>query len=91
MWKEARNTRRSSLKDERASSTVSELRGCVEVEVAVLSSLFLIVLMVSVDVTELRSCVKVDWTSWAPVPNKPTVSVDVKQHFYNNNNPGSRP
>ena len=22
------------------------------------------------------------WTSWAPVPNKPTVSVDVKQHFY---------
>ena len=26
------------------------------------------------------------WTSWAPVPNKPTVSVDVKQHFNNNNN-----
>ena len=24
---------------------------------------------------------KVRWTSWAPVPNKPTVSVDVKQHF----------
>ena len=21
------------------------------------------------------------WTSWAPVPKKPTVSVDVKQHF----------
>ena len=21
------------------------------------------------------------WTSWAPVPSKPTVSVDVKQHF----------
>ena len=21
------------------------------------------------------------WTSWASVPNKPTVSVDVKQHF----------
>ena len=21
------------------------------------------------------------WTSWAPVPNKPTASVDVKQHF----------
>ena len=21
------------------------------------------------------------WTSWAPVPNKPTVSVDIKQHF----------
>ena len=25
--------------------------------------------------------VEVDGTSWAPVPNKPTVSVDVKQHF----------
>ena len=24
------------------------------------------------------------WTSWAPVPNKPTVSVDVKQYFNNN-------
>jgi len=24
---------------------------------------------------------KLRWTSWAPVPNKPTVSVDVKQHF----------
>ena len=23
------------------------------------------------------------WTSWAPVPNKPTVSVDVKQHSTN--------
>ena len=23
------------------------------------------------------------WPSWAPVPNKPTVSVDVKQHFNN--------
>ena len=21
------------------------------------------------------------WTSWAPVPDKPTLSVDVKQHF----------
>ena len=21
------------------------------------------------------------WTSWAPIPNKPTVSVDIKQHF----------
>ena len=28
------------------------------------------------------------WPSWAPVPNKPTVSVDVKQHF---NNTSSRP
>ena len=27
--------------------------------------------------TELRSCVKVE----VDVPNKPTVSVDVKQHF----------
>ena len=24
---------------------------------------------------------KLRWPSWAPVPNKPTVSVDVKQHF----------
>ena len=32
--------------------------------------------------SELRSCVwESRWTSWAPVPNKPTVSVDVKQHF----------
>ena len=31
--------------------------------------------------SEFTSCVKVTWTSWAPVPNKPTVSVDVKQHF----------
>ena len=23
------------------------------------------------------------WASWAPVPYKPTVSVDVKQHFNN--------
>ena len=28
---------------------------------------------------ELRSCVKVEWLFWAPVPNKPTVSVDVKR------------
>ena len=27
---------------------------------------------------------KLRWPSWAPVPNKPTVSVDVKQHFNNN-------
>ena len=26
---------------------------------------------------------KSKWQSWAPVPNKPTVSVDVKQHFNN--------
>ena len=25
------------------------------------------------------------WPSWAPVPNKPTVSVDVKQHSTNQN------
>ena len=24
---------------------------------------------------------KLRWTSWAPIPNKPTVCVDVKQHF----------
>ena len=40
--------------------------------------------MVSVDAkqrSKLRSCVwKSWWTSWAPVPNKPTVSVDVKHH-----------
>ena len=52
----------------------------------------LIVLMVSVDVKQhlkLQSSGAVRksrWTSWAPVPNKPTVSVDVKQHFNNNNN-----
>ena len=28
--------------------------------------------------------IKSKWTSWAPVPNKPTVSVHVKQHFKNN-------
>ena len=27
------------------------------------------------------------WPSWAPVPNTPTVSVDVKQHFSNNGKP----
>ena len=26
-------------------------------------------------------CEKWRWTSWAPVLNKPTVSVDAKQHF----------
>ena len=42
----------------------------------------------STAVIELRSCVKVEvdevdesrWTSWARVPNRLTVSVDVKQH-----------
>ena len=29
---------------------------------------------------------KVEVASWAPVPNKLTVSVDVKQYFNNNNN-----
>ena len=29
------------------------------------------------------------WTSWAPVPYKPTVSVDVKQHFNNNYTTGT--
>ena len=49
--------------------------------------------------TELRGYVrqssggvwKSRWTSWAPVPNKPTVSVDVKQHFNNNNNNNNNP
>ena len=27
-----------------------------------------------------RAVWKSRWTSWAPVPNKPTVSVDIKQH-----------
>ena len=27
------------------------------------------------------AALKSRWPSWAPVPNKPTVSVDVKQHF----------
>ena len=32
--------------------------------------------------TELRSCVKVEVdVLGSPIPNKPTVSVDVKQHF----------
>ena len=35
---------------------------------------------------ELRNCVKVEVAGWAPVPNKPTVSVDVKQHPTKNNN-----
>ena len=30
-----------------------------------------------------RAVWKSRWPSWAPVPNKPTVSVDVKQHFNN--------
>ena len=35
-------------------------------------------------VAELGSCVrKSRWPSWAPVPNKPTVSVAVKQHSTN--------
>ena len=25
------------------------------------------------------------WPSWAPVPNKPTVSVDVKLHYHRQN------
>ena len=32
-------------------------------------------------VRELGTVSKSRWPSWAPVPNKPTVSVDVKQHF----------
>ena len=35
--------------------------------------------------TEVRSCVKSRWTSWAPVLNKPMVSVDVNflKFFFN--------
>ena len=33
-----------------------------------------------------RTVWKLRWPSWAPIPNKPMVSVDVKQHF---NNKGS--
>ena len=33
-----------------------------------------------------RAVWKSRWTSWAPVPNKPTVPVDVKQLFNNNSN-----
>ena len=35
--------------------------------------------------TELRSCVKVEVDVLGSVPNKPTVSVDVKQHSTNSN------
>ena len=38
--------------------------------------------------SELRSCMKSRWPSWAPVPNKPTVSVDVKQHSTNQSGDG---
>ena len=31
--------------------------------------------------SKLRNCVKVEVAVLGPVPNKPTVSVDVKQHF----------
>jgi len=34
---------------------------------------------------ELVSCVKVGVAVLAPVPNRPTVSVDFKQHFNNRN------
>ena len=37
-------------------------------------------LIIIIQKSELRSCVKVVMASRAPVPNKPTVSVDVKQH-----------
>ena len=35
--------------------------------------------------SQLRSCVKVEMDVLVPVPNKPTVSVDVKQKHFNNN------
>ena len=33
--------------------------------------------------TQLAQSSGAVWKSWSPVPNKPTVSVDVKQHFNN--------
>ena len=66
------------------------LRSCVKVEVAVLASLSLIVLMVSVDAkqhrieqlaSELKSSVKVEVAVLGSPPLIiVTVSVDVKQH-----------
>ena len=43
----------------------------------VLSFCFQVLLQSSADVWKSR------WPSWAPVPNKPTVSLDVKQHSTN--------
>ena len=66
----------------------------MKVEVTVLGSPSLITLhglcgrkaTLNLPLPEFRSFVrKSRWTSWAPVPNKPTVSVDVKQHFSNTN------
>ena len=61
--------------------SVSELRSCVKVEVAVLGSPSLISLVVSVEikhhwikpsVSELRSCVKVEvYVLGSPAPNSP--------------------
>ena len=66
---------------------ITELRSCVKVEVAVLGSLSLIVLMVSVDVKQHSTSMnsgavwKWRWTSWVPQSlTVPTVSVDVNQH-----------
>ena len=42
--------------------------------------------LLTVTTTELRGCVKVEVDILAPVPNKRTVSVDVKQHFYRHHN-----
>ena len=58
----------------------------MKVEVAILGSPSLIVLIVSVDVKQLRAqqlCESRGGRPGFPVPNKPTVSVDVKQHFNN--------
>ena len=58
----------------------SELRSCVEVEVAVLGSPPLIVFMVSVDVKQ--HCVKVEVAVLGSSPLIVLmVSVDVKQHY----------
>ena len=44
------------------------------------------VYLLTITTTELRGCVKVEVDILAPVPNKHTVSVDVKQHFNHHHN-----
>ena len=65
------------ISDEWKQAVTSELRGCVNTAV---NTVFTDEWKQAVT-SELRSSVwKSRWPSWAPVPNKPTVSVDVKQH-----------
>ena len=58
----------------------SELKNCVKVEVAY-GFCGRKATLNQVVTSELRSCVKVEAAVLGSVPNKPTVSVDVKQHF----------